>query len=132
MPLILWVLVVAALVPYLLAMTNAYFRVRQFGRFDNNYPRLQQSELRGIGARVQAAQANSWESLSVFGVSVFIAYAAGVDLRTLDAAALVFLAARIAFVACYVANLAWLRSLVFVVGVGCCVYVVVQAARHAA
>jgi uncharacterized MAPEG superfamily protein len=132
MPLVLYTLFGLALLPYALAMTGAYYRVRQFGRFDNHYPRLQQAELRGAGARVQAAQGNAWEALLVYAVSVFIAFAAGVDLRTLDTAALVFAAARVAHAACYLLDLASLRSMVFGVGMACCVYIFVRAVMHIA
>lgn len=132
MPIVLYTLVAVALMPYLLAVDGARYRVQQFGRFDNNHPRLQQSELRGTGARVQAAQANSWEALSVYAVAVFVAFATGVDLRSLDTVALIYLAARIAYVVFYVLDMASLRSVVFGVGAGCCVYIFVQAARHVA
>lgn len=129
---VLYTLFAVAMMPYVLAFIGARYRVRQFGRFDNHHPRLQQAQLSGVGARVQAAQANSWEALSVYGVSVFIAYAAGVDLRTLDTVALVFLTARIVYAVLYVADLATARSVVFGVGAGCCAYIVVRAAMHAA
>lgn len=126
----LYVLGAAALMPYVLAAIGARCRMQQFGKFDNNYPRLQQEELRGLGARVQAAQANSWEALGVYAASVFIAFAVGIDLRTLDAVALVFIAARVAYVACYLLDRAWLRSVVFGVGIGCCIYIIARATMH--
>lgn len=132
MPAVLYTLFIVAMIPYVLAVIGARYRVRQFGRFDNNNPRLQQAELRGVGARVQAAQANSWEALSVYAVAVFIAFAAGVDLRGLDTVALIYVAARVGYVVLYVLDMAWLRSAVFGVGAGCCVYIFVQAARHVA
>jgi len=132
MPTVLYTLVAAAFMPYVLAVVGARYRVKQFGRFDNNHPRLQQAELRGTGARVLAAQANSWEALNVYAVAVFVAFAAGVDLRTLDTVALVFIAARIVYVVLYALDMAWLRSVVFGVAAGCCVYIFVQAARHVA
>ncbi|MFC6669960.1 MAPEG family protein [Marinobacterium aestuariivivens] len=128
MPVILYVLFISAVIPVLLAGVGNLFRARQFGRFDNEHPRLQQARLEGAGARAQAAQANAWEALTVFGVSCFIAYAAGVRLESLTLVALLFLACRILHAVFYIANLSTLRSLIFAVAMGCCFYIVYQAA----
>lgn len=130
MPIILHTLFVVAVIPILLSMMGGFFRVRQFGRLDNAYPRLQQAELRGVGARVQGAQANAWEALSVYAVTVFIAFAAGVDLRSLDVPALLFVVFRILYSVLYVINWAWLRSAVFGLGMGCCIYIFYRAIVH--
>jgi len=131
MPIVLYTLLAVALMPYVLAVMGARYRVRQFGRFDNNHPRQQQAELRGTGARVQAAQANSWEALAVYGTSVFIAFAAGVDLKSLDVVAAIYLASRIVYAVLYILDMAWARSVVFGVGVSCYAYIFVLAWRHA-
>jgi len=127
MPIVLYTLFIVAVMPIVLSMMGGFFRVRQFGRLDNAYPRLQQAELRGVGARVLGAQANAWEALSIYTVTVFIAFAAGVDLRSLDVPALLFVVFRILYSALYVMNLAWLRSVVFGLGMGCCIYIFYRA-----
>jgi uncharacterized MAPEG superfamily protein len=128
MPVILYVLFIVSVLPILLAGVGNYFRARQFGAFDNSNPRLQQSRLEGPGARAQAAQANAWEALSIFGVTCFIAYASGIDLQSLNLVALIFLACRLLHAVFYIANLGALRSLIFGVAISCCLYIVYLAA----
>ncbi|MDX5299843.1 MAG: MAPEG family protein [Gammaproteobacteria bacterium] len=128
MPTLLYVLFAVSFLPILLAWLGGYFRVRQFGRMDNHYPRRQQAELKGVGARVQAAQMNAWESLIVFTAVSFIAFASGLDLHTLNAVAWLFLGFRILHAVFYIADLASLRSLAYTGGMGCCVYVFYRAA----
>ncbi|WP_020681854.1 MAPEG family protein [Marinobacterium rhizophilum] len=127
MPVILYVLFIVSVMPIVLAGLGNYFRARQFGAFDNNNPRLQQSRLEGPGARAQAAQANAWEALSIFGVTCFIAYASGVELASLTGVALLFLACRVLHAVFYIANMAALRSLIFGAAMACCLYIVFQA-----
>lgn len=127
MPAILYVLFAVSFLPIFLAWAGVYFRIKQFGTFDNHHPRQQQAALTGIGARVQAAQANAWESLIIFTLACFIAYASGLDLNTLDSVAWLYLVARVLHPILYIANLAWLRSGVFTVGMFCCLYIVIQA-----
>lgn len=122
MPVILSVLFIMALMPIAVAWIGGYYRKRQFGHFDNQHPRLQQSQLTGIGARAVAAQANCWESLQVFTVVVLIAIGAGFDLARLEVVSLVFLVLRVLYVAFYLANLSTLRSLTYGLGLLCCIY----------
>ncbi|MEE3320548.1 MAG: MAPEG family protein [Pseudomonadota bacterium] len=79
---------------------------------------------------MQAAQANAWEALLLFTMVCFIAYASGLDLNRLDGVALLYLATRVLHPVLYIANLAWLRSGVFAVGMGCCLYIVYLAASQ--
>jgi len=132
MPLVLYSLFALALFPILMAWIGAYFRVKEFGRFDNNHPRQQQSQLTGAGARAIGAQANSWEALQVFTVVVFIAYVAGVDLASLDQVSLLFLALRALYALLYLMNLALWRSIVYSLGMACCIYIFVVAVQQAA
>src|SRR5690606_17015043 len=114
MPLVLYSLFALALFPILMAWIGAYFRVKEFGRFDNNHPRQQQSQLTGAGARAIGAQANSWEALQVFTVVVFIAYVAGVDLASLDQVSLLFLALRALYALLSLMTLTERKSVVLV------------------
>ncbi|MDF1724979.1 MAG: MAPEG family protein [Alcanivorax sp.] len=130
MPTILFVLFAISFLPIFLAWAGVYFRIRQFGTFDNYHPRQQQAALVGAGARVQGAQANAWESLTVFTMVCFIAYASGLDLNQLDGVALLYLAARVLHPILYITNLAWFRSAIYAVGMGCCLYIVYLAASQ--
>ena len=131
MPIILVTLFIASLLPVLLAGVSHYFRLRQFGRVDNDHPRAQQAQLTGAGARVVAAQQNAWESLAVYTLVVFIAFAVGVDLHTLALPALLFILFRLLHALFYGLNRSTLRSLAFAGGMGCCIYIFIVAVRVA-
>jgi len=123
-----WCLLVAIAIPYVLAGLGGVYRARQFGAVDNKNPRQQAARLEGVGARVQAAQANAWEALPVFATSVFVAHLAGADPGTAANLSLAFLAFRVLHVIFYVSDLDKLRSLSFLGGFACCVGLFVAAA----
>lgn len=131
MPIILYTLFVATCLPIVLAWIGAYYRIRQFGKFDNNHPRIQQAKLEGIGARVQGSQANAWEALIVYATVILIAHASGVDLHSLMVPAVIFIFLRLLHAIFYIANLAWLRSGVFALSMFCCLYIVYISATFA-
>jgi uncharacterized MAPEG superfamily protein len=112
-------LLIIALLPYVIAGVGGYLRMQQLGVLDNNHPRVQAYQLEGIAARAWAAQANAWEALAVFGIVVIVAHLVHADPAASATAALVYLATRIAHPILYLADLATLRTLVFVVGLGC-------------
>ena len=113
-----WCLLAAVLIPYLLAGLGGYFKTKQFGSVDNHNPRAQAALLEGAGGRAAAAQLNAFEALGVFGAAVFAAHLAGADAGLSATASLLFLGARIIHPILYIADIALLRSLVFVVGLG--------------
>ena len=123
MPTILITLFAAAFFPIVLAWVGGYFRMRQFGGIDNKHPRIQYAKMEGAGARAVGAQQNAWEALAIYTVTIFIAYASGLDLHTLTTPALVFIAARVLHPVFYLANMDKLRSLAFSVGLFTCVYI---------
>lgn len=116
-----WCLLVTILIPYVLAGAGGYFRVRQLGTLDNKHPRTQAVELTGAGARAYAAQANAWEAVPVFAAAVFVSHLAGANPSTAALLSEIFVVARVLHAVVYLANLDVLRSLVFLVGFGCCV-----------
>src|SRR5512134_2190948 len=118
----LWCLVIVALLPYVLSFTGGYFRMRQLGAVDNKHPRQQVAKLEGVGARAYAAQANAWEALGFFTAAVAVLHLANPDVARGATAAnlsLGFLATRVLHPIFYLANLDLLRSLAFLVGLGC-------------
>jgi uncharacterized MAPEG superfamily protein len=110
------VLLALAVMPYVLAALGGYFRMKQLGSLDNNHPRVQATKLEGIAARAWAAQQNAWEALAVFGIVAIVAHIAGADPAASATASLVYLATRIVYPILYLANLATMRTIVFVVG----------------
>jgi uncharacterized MAPEG superfamily protein len=124
----LWCLVMVALMPFGLAGMGGAYRRRQFGVMDNQHPRLQAAKLEGAGARVWAAQQNAWEALIFFTAVVFVAHSAGADAERSAIAAMVFVLTRLAHAAFYIANMAVLRSAVFVIGLLSGLYMIGLAA----
>ena len=103
---------IAGLLPYVCAGAAKW----GFRKFDNHNPREWLAKQTGFRARANAAQANSFESFPLFAAGVIIATFAQVDAARIDLYAVVFVAARIAFIVCYVADKASLRSLCWLVG----------------
>jgi uncharacterized MAPEG superfamily protein len=94
---------------------------RRDGGFDNHNPRQWLARLDGWQARANAAQHNSFEALPIFIAGVLIAQAHGAASNTIDALAVVFVLARVAYIATYLADRANLRTLCWVVALGCAI-----------
>lgn len=124
MTLALWCLLVAALLPIACAGIAKW----GFQGFDNNNPREWLARQQGWRARAHAAQLNSWEALAIFSAAVLTAHVAHAPQGTVDALALGFIVARLAYVACYLADQASLRSVVWMVGLGLSIALFVVAA----
>lgn len=111
---------VCLLVAFLLNMLSkapvAVAMARQPGGYDNRHPREQQAALEGWGKRALAAHQNQFEAFPAFGVGVLVALATGAAGPWLDGLAIAFVAARILYIALYIANLHLLRSTVWTVG----------------
>ena len=118
----LWCLVIAVFIPYVLTGMGAYYRNQQFGMIDNHHPRTQAAQFEGVGARVYAAQQNAWEALAVFAAAVIVAHLAGADTGQSATAAMLFIGARALHAVFYAMDLAPLRTLAFVVGLGSCIW----------
>ena len=123
-----WCLIIVAMIPYVLAGLAGYFKIKQFGKLDNRHPRIQAADLKGPGARTMGAQMNAWEALALFAAAVFMAHLAGADPRLSALASAIFVVARVIHGAVYIANIPTLRSGVFTVGLGCCIWLFALAA----
>jgi len=114
-----WCLFIGALLPTLLAFTGGYFKSQQFDSVDNNNPRAQSAQLTGVGARAVAAQSNAWEALAVFTAAVMVNHLGGGSAGTAATMAGIWLVARVVHAGAYLADMASLRSLSFLVGTVC-------------
>ncbi|WP_101758369.1 MAPEG family protein [Oceanicoccus sp. KOV_DT_Chl] len=123
-----WCLFISAMMPIVWAWVGGYFRHQQFGRVDNKQPRAQYAQLQGAGARALAAQQNAWEALAVFTAAVCVAHLAGADPEQAAIAAQVFVVARVLHGVFYIADKDALRSIVFIIGLGCSLWLFVMAA----
>jgi uncharacterized MAPEG superfamily protein len=109
----LWCVLVAGLLPYAATLT-----AKGGARFDNRNPRAWLGAQTGWRARAHAAQLNSFEAFPLFAVAVLAAHHLHAPQARVDTLALVFVAARIAYLVTYVADLHLLRSVVWAVGIG--------------
>jgi uncharacterized MAPEG superfamily protein len=124
MTLAFWCVLVAGLLPYAGTLTA------KIGgeRFDNSNPREWLGAQAGFRRRANAAQLNGFEAFPLFAAGVVIAHLAGAPQPRIDALAVVFVVARIAYMLCYLADFATLRSLAWFVGIGSVVGLFIVAA----
>jgi uncharacterized MAPEG superfamily protein len=90
-----------------------------FEQYDNSLPREWLAKQTGFRARANAAQANLFESLPLFFAAVIIAHLEDAPQHIVDILSLGFVAARVAYLVCYVANWATARSIVWLLGFIC-------------
>lgn len=120
MTLPLWCLFFSAVLIFLAKVPVAKAMAEEGGgRYDNHHPRAQQARLTGFGARAVAAHQNSFEAFSLFAAGVLVAHVTQTQGALIDALAVLFVIARGLYLVLYWADLAWQRSLVWVVGLAC-------------
>ena len=124
MSIALWCVLIAGLLPYA-ATIGAKWGFREY---DNNNPREWLARQSGARARANAAQANSFEAFPFFAAAVIVATLLNADPASLDTLAAVFVAARAAYIGCYVSDRATLRSVFWLIGI-CCVVAIFLLVR---
>jgi uncharacterized MAPEG superfamily protein len=112
MTIALWCVMVAAILP----IVCAGIAKGGDGSFNNSEPRTWLSTRTGLRARANSAQQNSWEALAVFIAGVFAAHLSAGPQAIQDNIALAFIATRIVYIVCYVANVPTLRSMSWLLG----------------
>lgn len=117
MTLSLWCVLIAGLLPYAGTAAAKW----GFKNYDNSQPREWLAKQTGMRARGNAAQSNSFEAFPFFAAAVIIASLVKAPQITLDAWAVGFVVARIAYLICYLADKASLRSLFWLAGMVCVV-----------
>jgi uncharacterized MAPEG superfamily protein len=120
-------LLIMCILPLTCAWIAGYHRQKQLGSVDNKEPRSQSQQLTGAGARAVAAQGNTWEALAVYSAAILAVFISGVDLASISTPVMVFVALRIAYIPVYIGNIDKLRSLIFLVGYGICIYLIYLA-----
>jgi uncharacterized MAPEG superfamily protein len=86
---------------------------------DNRNPRDFPNRIEGLAKRAWDAQLNSFESLPGFAAAVIIAHLVHAPQNQIDALALVWVAARVAYVVFYLTDKSTLRSSAQFVSLGC-------------
>ncbi|MGB1140696.1 MAG: MAPEG family protein [Halioglobus sp.] len=119
---VLTALLALTILPWVCAWMAGYFKHKQLGTVDNKNPRLQSAELTGAGARVVAAQANTWEALAIFSAAVLAVFISGVPMEAIANLALIFTGLRILYIVAYLANQDALRSAIWLGSYGICMY----------
>jgi uncharacterized MAPEG superfamily protein len=107
-----WCVLIAALLP----MVSASIAKAGGERYSNRYPRTWLDQQQGFRARANAAQANGFEAFPLFAAAVIIAHLTGAPQDRVDGLAIIFVAARVLYIACYLADWHWARSVVWLVG----------------
>ena len=104
-----------------LAKSKGFGKAKRAGGYDNRDPRGWMTNLSGWQARANAAQSNSFEALPLFIAGVLVAQQMQAPQGRVDMLAMGFIAARLVYIGVYLANQASLRSLVWAMGMACCV-----------
>ena len=108
---------ICVLVMGLLPYVAAGIAKKGFEQYDNAMPRQWLAKQTGFRARANAAQSNLFESLPLFFAAVIIAHLEHASQSTVDLLSIGFVASRIAYLICYVANWPTLRSIVWSIGI---------------
>lgn len=94
--------------------------------FDNHEPRTWLAKQTGMRARANAAQANTFESLPFFYIAIAISLMLDAPIERVNALAIAYLLARVAYLICYLKDWANVRSLMWLIGFGCTVVLFFQ------
>ncbi|AKV07513.1 membrane protein [Pseudomonas fluorescens NCIMB 11764] len=113
-----WCVLISALLIYVARMPVAK-AMKDQGGYNNHLPRQQQAQLTGFGARAVAAHQNCFEAFILFAVGVLMAHTTQTAGWLIDSLAIIFVITRVIYLLCYWGDLAWQRSLVWVVGLVC-------------
>jgi uncharacterized MAPEG superfamily protein len=119
----LWCVLAAGLMPYAATLT-----AKGGVRFDNRNPRAWLAGQSGWRARAHAAQLNGFEAFPLFAVAVLVAHQLHAPQGRVDALAVLFVVARVGYLATYVADLHVLRSILWFVGLASAVAIFVAGA----
>jgi uncharacterized MAPEG superfamily protein len=103
----------AVLVAGIMPVVCAGIAKSGFKGYDNSNPRAWLASQTGFRARANAAQANCFEAFPFFAMGIILALLTGVDPGTVDALAMFFIAARVAYVFFYVTDKAKWRTMVW-------------------
>ncbi|MCE2880592.1 MAG: MAPEG family protein [Comamonadaceae bacterium] len=111
-----WCILFAALLPIVcagIAKSGQLGKPRREGGYDNHDPRAWMARQSDWRARANNAQINSFEALPFFFVAVLSAQYLQAPVLSLDLLAVAFVGLRVAYIYCYIADKAAVRSVVW-------------------
>jgi uncharacterized MAPEG superfamily protein len=108
----LWCVLIAGILPYV-ATTVAKAGGE---RYNNRNPRAWLAKQQGFRARAHAAQLNSFEAFPFFAAAVIVAHLTQAPAERVGALAVIFVVARVAYLASYLADWHWARSVLWLIG----------------
>ena len=118
---------VAVLVAGVLPLVCAGIAKAGWKDYDNRDPRAWLAKQTGFRARANAAQANCFEAFPFFAAAVVLATFTQADAHSVNLLAFIFVASRMAYIACYLADKASARSVFWAVGYGATIWLYVLA-----
>lgn len=119
MTIILICLIIATLMPILTKGPLSLAMNKEQGGYDNRYPREQQKQLRGFGARALAAHENCFEALIMFTPGALAVIATGTTGYLAQNLAMAFILARTGYLLAYWFDVHAVRSIFWAVGFIC-------------
>jgi uncharacterized MAPEG superfamily protein len=96
------------------------------GRYDNSDPRGTAASYEGLARRAYAAHQNGFEAFPLFAAAVLVAELKGGPRGMVDTLAMIFVAARLGYVGCYLLDQPTLRSLLWTLGYFCAIGVFIS------
>jgi uncharacterized MAPEG superfamily protein len=127
---LLWTLAAGCTLPYICSSLQTIAKLQNGVRYNNRAPREQTAALEGWGKRASWAQANSWEALTIFAIAALICHVAGGDGAAAGYLGIAWVGFRIAYIAAYAADFAYLRSTCWTLAVVCAAGLAGLAAWH--
>lgn len=114
---IIYLILAACLLPYafaIIAKVAGGFKLK-----DNQNPREFLAKTTGLAARANAVQQNSFESLPLFIASILMAEYLVVPQFIIMKLGMIYIALRVIYGLCYLANLSTLRSIIWFLSLLC-------------
>ena len=123
-----WCVLIGAFMPLMWTATAKFGGSQKMSIGQNRAPREFLETVTGMQKRAHWAQQNSFEAFPAFAAAAIIAHLAGGAQATIDMLAMAWVAARVAYGICYLADWGAPRSLVWAAAVACVVGLFVTAA----
>ena len=124
---IIYLLLGACLLPYVFTIIAKF--AGDFKVSDNKNPREFLAKTTGLAARANAVQQNSFESLPLFIAAILMAEYMVVPQSIIMLLGIAYLALRLIYGICYLANIATLRSIIWFLSMACPIYLLILVIR---